>query len=423
MVGGLRAPVVLTLTEKRYIMVVTTDSSAQSELLLLVANVKQKAKALFGRTDDPFIIVSPYRINPLGAHIDHQGGSVLARTINQYTLLAFYPLNTPRVILHCDSGDGVDKAAAFQIGNNESDENWIRYAMASASSVAGLGQEINGLSGVVFGSLVSAGLSSSASVILAYITGLAQANNLELSNAQLVELARQVENEHMGLNNGLQDQMSIVFGRKNALSLLHMETTTASYIADPVNIDEVSWVICYSGYSRELVSSGFNDRVRECREAANLLDSNASHLGQVADEFRSEKHIQNLPAHLGRRVKHVYGESRRVAQGCEAWRSGSWSEFGNLMNQSCQSSISNYECGSDAMIELHNIALQQSAVYGSRFGGGGYGGCLNMLVSSDQANAVKEQVLKQYIKRFPDRRGVAKSFIAYAENNARLLQQ
>ncbi len=401
-------------------MVLKSSSSAGPELQTLVNHVSEKTKACFGRTDEPEIVVSPYRMNPLGAHIDHQGGAVLARTIDQYTLLAFYPLPTSRVVLHCDSGAHSDKEAEFDIGNPVSGENWIRYAMASANSLAATQPGINGFSGLVYGSLVGAGLSSSASVILAYLSGLAHVNNMHLSNAELVELARQVENEHMGLNNGLQDQMSVVFGRSNALSLLHMETVSATYIADPANIQEVCWVICYSGFSRELVSSGFNDRVRECREAASLLDSSATHLGEVAITLRDEQNIAQLPEELSRRAKHVYSEMWRVEQGCEAWRSGDWVRFGKLMNQSCHSSIAQYECGSEAMIELHRLALKQPGVFGSRFGGGGYGGCLMMLVEKSHAVDVQDNMLESFLDRFPEKAGIAKSFIARAENNARL---
>uniref|UniRef100_A0A7N2MW06 Galactokinase N-terminal domain-containing protein n=1 Tax=Quercus lobata TaxID=97700 RepID=A0A7N2MW06_QUELO len=37
------------------------------------------------------IAISPYRICPLGAHIDHQGGAVLAMTIDKGILLGFVP--------------------------------------------------------------------------------------------------------------------------------------------------------------------------------------------------------------------------------------------------------------------------------------------------------------------------------------------
>jgi len=401
-------------------MVVTIPNSGEPDLKALLNRMSEKVKTCFGRTDEPEIVVSPYRMNPLGAHIDHQGGSVLARTIDQYTLLAFYPHDKARIVLHCDMGESSDKVAEFDIGSAVTEENWVRYAMASANSVAANQPGIKGFSGLVFGSLVGAGLSSSASVILAYLSGLAHVNSMHLTSAELVELARQVENEHMGLNNGLQDQMSVVFGQRHSLSLLHMDTVTATYIPDPATIGQVCWVICYSGFSRELVSSGFNERVRECRAAANLLDDSATHLGEVAMTFRSKEHIATLPTELGRRATHVYSEMQRVEKGCEAWRSGDWSGFGELMNQSCHSSIANYECGSEAMIELHNIALQQPGVFGSRFGGGGYGGCLMMLVDKNQADKVKADVLQAFLLRFPEKTNIAKSFIAHAENNARL---
>lgn len=397
-----------------------TDVVTEKELHELVTYVTDKVKRLFGREDEPCVVVSPYRFNPLGAHVDHQGGAVLGRTLNQYTILAFYPLDTSRVVLHCDAGDSADKAAAFDIGTTASDQNWARYAMASASAFMAFLPQVKGFSGLVYGSLLGAGLSSSASVILAYLTALASVNQLTLSKAEQIELVRQVENDHMGLNNGLQDQMSIVLGREHAMSLLNMESITATYIKNPGNIDEVRWVLCYSGFDRELVSSGFNDRVRECREAASLLDSSADHLGEVSLENRIEKNIESLPAHLGRRAMHVYGEMDRVSKGAAAWGVGDWPLFGELMNQSCQSSIVNYECGSDPMVELRNIALTQSGVYGSRFSGGGYGGCLIMLVKKASVDTVKKEVLDAFLARYPEKRDVAKTFVGKAEKNVRL---
>ena len=382
---------------------------------------KEKAKSLFDRSDDPVVVVSPYRMNPLGAHIDHQGGSVLARTIDQYTLLALYPTDTSRVILHCDNAPLADSATAFDFGMPVSGDTWERYAKASANCFASGRAAPKGFTGMVCGTLVGAGLSSSASVILAYLVGLAHANNVQLKEAELVELSRQVENEHMGLNNGLQDQMSVVFGRKKGLSLLNMASVSATYQDNPANIDEVCWVVCYSGYSRELVSSGFNDRVKECREAASLLDNGASRLGDVALEHRDEKCLNELPVPLALRARHVYSEMQRVEKGCAAWCLGDWEQFGELMNQSCHSSINQYQCGSEPMIALHEIALQNPAVYGSRFGGGGYGGCLMMLTRSLQAKSVQADVLNQYIERFPEKQGIAKAFVAHAEDNVRLI--
>ena len=48
------------------------------------------------------VVISPYRICPLGAHIDHQGGPVLGRTINTGTVLAFASLQVPEIRLHSE---------------------------------------------------------------------------------------------------------------------------------------------------------------------------------------------------------------------------------------------------------------------------------------------------------------------------------
>lgn len=404
-------------------MISTANDGAGNKLQKLVEQLGAKAKSVFDNTDEPAVIVSPYRMNPLGAHIDHQGGSVLARTIDQYTVLAFYPSSSSRITIHSDVGNGFDKKTAFDIGDVQTNDNWVRYAMASAASVAGFTDQNNTLRGfnaLVYGSLVGAGLSSSASVILAYVSALAHVNSLNFSAARLVKLVQQVENVHMGLNNGLQDQMSVVFGQSSALSLLNMSTITAEYIDNPASSSDVCWVICYSGFSRELVSSGFNERVRECREAATLLDATAKHLGEVQQALRTDEHLATLPPSLRLRAMHVYSEMQRVADGALAWQQGNWEAFGRLMNLSCDSSINQYQCGSEPMIELHQIALKETGVFGSRFGGGGYGGCLAMLVQKDKAELVRENVLSQFLQRYPEKRGIAQAFVANAENNVRL---
>ncbi len=397
------------------------SSPEASSLQHHIDHVTVKARQLFGRDDEPVIVVSPYRMNPIGAHVDHQGGSVLARTINQYTLLALYPTHSQQVILHCDNGERADTTETFNLSGKVEGENWVRYAKASAACFESLHSGAEGFAGLVFGTLVGAGLSSSASVILSYLAGLAHVNNLQLSNKELVELCRRVENEYMGLNNGLQDQMSIVFGRQSGLSLLDMDSVSAEYCTNPQSMDDVSWVVCYSGFSRELVSSGFNDRVKECREAANQLDANASILGEVSMERRSSDNLNQLAPHLARRAQHVFSEMQRVEQGREAWQCGDWKQFGALMNQSCYSSINHYECGSQPMVDLHQIALQQPAVYGSRFGGGGYGGCLMMLVRSEDTDRVKNEVLKSYLEHYPEKTAQARAFVADAESCVRVV--
>lgn len=376
-------------------------------------------------------VLSPYRINPLGAHVDHQGGSVLAQTIDQYTVMSFTTLegsagSAPVVRLKCLQPDWSIHEAGFKIGETQHEANWVRYAQAAAAALAANFELPNGLVGVVDGTLVGAGLSSSASVVLAYLKAIASCNNLDVSQRQLVEYSRRVENDYLGLNNGIQDQMSIVYGRHDGLCRLDMLTGNATPVIAPktqADSESVAWVLLYSGYSRELINSGFNTRVQECREAAQALQQGAQKLGDVDPQNRSDQHLATIDPELAKRARHFISETGRVAEGSKLWQKGDWAQFGNLMNESCKSSIEQYESGSQALIDAHAIALTTSGVLGSRFGGGGYGGCLIMLCDASAVDTIARDTLQLYLQSYPDREGIARSFVARPVDGLQILSE
>ena len=252
----------------------------------------------------------------------------------------------------------------------------------------------------VSGSLIGAGLSSSASVGLAYIKALADVNNIELSNEQLVHLDYELEHRQLGLQNGILDPLTIVYGKRDAL--LFMDTLTASVtpIFDQHPSDSV-WSVAYSGISRELTKSGFNVRVAECHEAASSLLSGAWKLSDVPREFFEEKKM-TLPENLRKRATHFFTEVERVHIGARAWEETNLELFGELMNQSCESSIKNYEVGSEILVELHELVSGMDGVYGSRFSGGGYGGCVVALVHGASAENICGGIAEIFSARHPE---------------------
>ena len=112
----------------------------------------------------------------------------------------------------------------------------------------------------------------------------------------------------------------------------------------------------------------------------------------------------------------------RVHLGAAAWQRGDWSTFGQLMNASCQSSINDYESGSEWLIALHEIAKTLTGVYGNRFSGGGYGGCLFMLCDVNHVAVIAESLMTQYIDRYPELKSVAQVVIAESEGTVRITQ-
>ena len=339
-------------------------------------------------------IFSPYRICPIGAHIDHQGGMVLSRTLGLGTTLEYEPILSREIHLISEHfGE-----TRFIIGDEVDESHWARYARAAALV---FGDKLHrGMRAHVNGALVGAGLSSSASVGLAYLKALADVNGLEVTAEELVWLDFQLENGQLGLQNGLLDPLTIVHGKKDAL--LWMDTGTGAFTPSPdPKPDSAAWIVAYSGISRELTKSGFNTRVAECREAASLLHPGACKLSDVPRELYREKNT-SLPENLRRRANHFYTEVERVQQGAQAWKESDLELFGRLMNQSCASSINNYESGSPVLVELHQIASKAAGVYGSRFSGGGYGGCVVALANREQAEGAAHEIAVKLAVRHPE---------------------
>jgi galactokinase/galacturonokinase len=346
-------------------------------------------------------IFSPYRISPLGAHVDHQGGIVLGNAIRIGTTISYEPLDSQEVRITSEElGEG-----RFSLGGPVDKTHWLRYAQAAAHV---LPQATRGMRARISGALIGAGLSSSASVGLAYIKALADVNDIEVTDDDLVRLDFELENRHLGLQNGMLDPLTIVHGRKHALLLMDMAATAVTPIPDPPG-DESAWIIAYSGVSRELIKSGYNARVQECRQAAAFINERATKFSDnTFDEFERRKAA--MPAPLRRRAEHFFGEVERVRRGAHAWREADYELFGKLMNESCDSSISKYESGSELLIELHGLVSGTPGIYGSRFSGGGFGGCVVALAKNDHAKAACEEIAGKFKLRHPEL--PAKVFVA-----------
>lgn len=340
----------------------------------------------------------PYRISPLGAHIDHQGGQILGRTLSAGTALAYVPLNEPKIRLASANFSGV---VEFALGTAVQPKHWARYAQAAALALGQSYQLTRGFIGVSNGALIGTGLGSSASVGLAYLKTLADVNAIPLKKEELMDLDYQLEHTYLGLQNGIQDQTNILFGRENSMLYLDARSRAIKLISDPAAAAGASWLIAYSGVSRSLTSGGYNDRVAECREAAQWLEPTAVILSDVPSAQFTNR-AEAMPPILRRRAAHYFGEVARVAAGSQAWKAGDLTRFGQLMNESCTSSIEQYESGHEALIVLQKIFSETPGIYGSRFSGGGYGGCIIGLVEQAKAQTAVAHIKQAYQQKFPD---------------------
>ncbi|MGD8646676.1 MAG: galactokinase family protein [Desulfobacterales bacterium] len=373
---------------------------------------------------DICVIASPYRICPLGAHIDHQGGPVLGMTINAYTLLAFAPTADGTVRLKSKNYPG---KAVFELDRipETTGGSWDVYVRAAALALKETYPINKGIAGVLDGMLPGCGLSSSASVLLAYLHAFAAANQIRLQPWDYVHLTQRAENKYIGLENGILDQASIVFGHKDRL--LHIDTKEKKIreLPKPPEKNPYRILVAYSGYSRELTTSGYNTRVQECRQAAARLSHLAGSglvriLSDVPDKI-FDRYGHKLAPEIGRRANHFFSEVQRVRKGVIAWRQGSLDEFGQLMLASCRSSMEQYECGIQPIFDLQEIVSSADGMLGSRFMGGGFGGCVVGFVKRDRAEAAAANIQQAYRKLHPEVADAAKIYLADSADGAGFL--
>ena len=114
-----------------------------------------------------------------------------------------------------------------------------------------------------------------------------------------------------------------------------------------------------------------------------------------------DKYGERMPERFARRARHFYSECERVEAGVKAWQEGDIKRFGQLVFESCESSMNNYECGSPELIAIYKIMRQTPGIYGGRFSGAGFKGACIALVDPACEDSIREQVTKAYLAQYP----------------------
>jgi galactokinase len=377
-------------------------------------------------------VLSPYRVCPIGAHVDHQHGPVLGMAIDRGTGLAFAPADGTRCQIRSRNYSGraeFDVAAPGDPAGSQAASRtalgWERYPRAAAWALRDrLPARPRGIVAVIDGALPGGGLSSSASLLLACLTALAHANELELTPKTLVRLSFEAENGYVGLKSGVLDPAAIVASRRGRLACI--DTASIGWESLGLGAAAPAWrvVVAFSGQSRNLTGTGFNQRVDECREAARFVAERAGisgveRLGELPETVLAEE-LDGIPGAPGRRARHFFEERRRVREGAACWQAGDLAGFGARMTDSCRSSIENFETGSAELVALHR-ALGDAGVYGSRFSGAGFAGCAVGLVAADRGEACCAEVAAAYARVFPELAANASVFLADSDDGVRIV--
>ena len=387
-------------------------------------------------------IFSPYRVCPLGAHVDHQHGLVTGFAINKGVDLWFDIRDDGHVHLESKTFEGI---VDFEIDapSQVRERHWGDYARGAKYALKKRFELKRGITGVIQGSLPVGGLSSSAAVLIAYVMAFAKANDITLQPFEVVKIASEAEREYIGLNNGLLDQACIALGKKDQLLFLDCDSNEYRLIPfggqqQSTENSQLSIInsqlpfeigIFFSGLTRSLVNSDYNLRVYECKTAAwNMLAYTEQPLKTFDKTFLRDipkatfdKTRIAMPARFARRAEHFYSEYRRVRQGVTAWETGNLKLFGKLSFDSCESSIHNYECGSPELIAIYEIMRSLPGVYGGRFSGAGFKGACIALVDPAHKAEIEKVLTERYLEQFPEYEKTFQVFWVKPDDGARFV--
>jgi len=368
-------------------------------------------------------VFTPYRICPLGAHSDHQLGKITGLAIDKGIHLSYRPnLNGDIELTSLQFEKRVNWNVKSTPAHKQND--WADYLRGATIALGHRYPLYIGLCGVISGSLPIGGLSSSAALILTYLTALCKINKIDIPPRELILTALEAENNYVGVSCGKLDQSCEVYSRKD--HLLYLDTKDDSYELIPTHPEMKPYriAIFFSGIERTLAGSKFNMRVDECRSAAYALKAYAGmeygkfHETNMRD-IPKEVYLSyrdRLPETFRRRAEHWFTEFERVEKGAEAWRRGDIEEFGRLSFESGHSSIYNWETGSPELKALYEIMTGTEGIYGGRFSGAGFKGCCMALIDPELEESIKERVQREYLKAFPGLEGKFSAHICSSAN-------
>lgn len=355
---------------------------------------------------DSRFIFAPYRICPLGAHVDHQLGRVSAIATEMGICVYYSERDDGQCVIR---SEGFPGEVRFDLSLAQQRQyDWADYARGALTALKRRFCISRGLSISVNGEVTEAGLSSSAGIGLSYLVALADINGIKLAPEALIELDREIENGFLGLKNGVLDQSAIILSKAGCLTVLDCCTGNAGI--HPVNGDFV-FLAVFSGIRQALVASNqFNQRVEESLRAGaeirNLITSEKNTMIPIGRSSYSEfLQVQSqLNPISQRRARHFYSECERVKNGRTAWQQGDVVGFGKLMIASCESSIHQYETGSTEMIALYQAMINAPGVYGARLSGAGFRGCVVALIDPQYKADLLDAVGSEYGSLFPEHR-------------------
>ena len=338
---------------------------------------------------------APGRVDLMGSHTDYNEGPVLTVAIDRDTWIAARPRDDGRMRFSSMNTEG-----EFEFSIDEPDaqlaEGWALYVQGTVMVFKLAGHKLTGCDALVHGTLpISSGLSSSASLEVAVGELLQALGDYRVDRLELAKLCQQAENQVVGVNCGILDQYSSVFGELHQVLALDCRDLTHTYARYP---KDLRTVICNTSAPRTLAGSLFDDRRADCEAAAAhfaKLDPSVRALRDVPPELFIQ-HESELPEGAAKRGRFIVEEIARVFALKEALENYDRDAIATIAAKSFAGAKNLFEVCIPAMESMMESMLDAPGVVGARQAGAGFGGCMVAFVERDRVDDFAASVEQTY---------------------------
>lgn len=354
----------------------------------------------FGTPPD-FVVRAPGRVNLLGEHVDYNNGLVLPIAIDRATWLAFSANSsgTSRLFArdlrqHCSFSPESLQNKLDSHGTTL--PGWALYPAGVGWAADQSGLVCEGLDGLYASNIPrGAGLSSSASVEMAFVLAWQTLGYWELSPIQRALLGQKAENQYVGVQSGIMDQFASACGKSDSVLVLDCRSLDWRTIPLPANY---AYIVADTKRSRRLTAGEYNKRRADCEEAVRLLSAFIPGLRSLRDlDLETFNHLaHNLPERNEKRARHIVEEIDRTLQAIPLLEARELPAFGQLLNQSHISLRDLYEVSIPELDLMVDLAQEISGCLGARLTGAGFGGCTINIVEQEKAESFVSTLAKSY---------------------------
>ena len=337
---------------------------------------------------------APGRVELLGNHTDYNEGVVLSAAINYAVNVRGEHRPDPFATVETEMSPGPVRQPVTNPQKQSGDDAWANYPLGVVASLQKEGFAPGGFHMTITSDLPSgAGLSSSAALEVATARLLMKLFSLEIEPLRLAKICRRAENDFVGVQSGLLDQVSSIFGRRGHAVYLDCRSEQVDTIPLPA---ETALLVFHCGVEHRLVGGEYNERRAQCFAAANALGVRALRDVSITQLAAARSRLDPL---VYRRAVHIVGEDERVFAGIECLRREDGRGFGELMFASHESSRVNFENSTPELDLLVELAHAEKGVLGSRLTGGGFGGATISLVERERTDEIARHIEEKYHAR------------------------